>query len=277
MKKGRVRRLLLLWPAGFLSAGLALSVAFGGAPTEAGSQTLGISQGSIATHPYVEVSAGPFPGYSQVVDNTTQGRFEAPGWEVLPGSGLSFGADYARASNRGVPARFKVDIPATGYYSVYAWWPAQTGNSATTRFGVTTTSGTQWTEVDQRVDGGMWVKLGAYEMGAGDYYAIQVSGGSGGGEVVADAVQVLSGEQASPEEATGEEAAGDDAAFSAQARGGKTKGSKVVRRARSHLGTPYRLSPPHPCRAYRMEDCSCHTKVVFRTFGKKLVDSPTLQ
>ena len=97
-------------------------------------------------------------------------------------------------SDDGVPARFKVEIPATGSYSVYAWWPARASNSAAARFGVSTTSGVKWTEVDQRKDGGMWVKLGAYEMEAGDSYAIQISGSSeAAGEVVADAVQVLSG------------------------------------------------------------------------------------
>jgi len=35
--------------------------------------------------------------------------------------------------------------------------------------------------------------------------------------------------------------------------------------------------PPHPCKAYRMEDCSCHTKTVFRAFGRRFPDNPPLQ
>jgi cell wall-associated NlpC family hydrolase len=269
-RKGSPRRLLLICSAAFLSAGLALSVALTVAPKEAGSQTLGISQGSIATHPYVDVTQGPRPGYSQVVDNATKGRFRAPGWVERSGEWQTLGVDYAQTSRYRAPARFKVNIPATGYYSVYAWWPAQEGNNYATRFGITTTSGTEWTEVNQQQDGGMWVRLGAYEMGAGDYYAVQVSPGSGGyGAAVADAVQVVSGDQANPEEIAGEEAAGDLAI----AASGKTVGSKVVRRARWHLNTRYRLSPPHRCKAYRSEDCSCHTKVVFRTFDRRLPDN----
>src|SRR3712207_7449953 len=45
-------------------------------------------------------------------------------------------ATYALSSQYDAPARFKVTIPATGYYTVYAWWPAATGNSAAARFGV---------------------------------------------------------------------------------------------------------------------------------------------
>jgi cell wall-associated NlpC family hydrolase len=274
-KGGSTRRLLVGCSTVLLSAGLAMSVAVAGAQAEGGSQTLGISQGSIATHPYADVSEGPSPGYSQVVDDATKGRFGAPGWRERPGGGQgSFGATYALTSQYDAPARFKVTIPATGYYTVYAWWPAAAGNSAAARFGVKTTSGIEWTTVNQQEGGGMWVRLGAYEMVAGDYYAVQVSQGSGGyGEAVADAVQVLSGEQANPEETAGAaevEAAGGE---TIEAAAGKTAGSKVVRRARTHLGTRYRLSPPARCDAYRKEDCSCHTKVVFRSFGKRLPDN----
>jgi cell wall-associated NlpC family hydrolase len=231
-----------------------------------------VSQGSIADHPYVEVSEGPSPGYSQVVDNDTEGHFEAPGWEERSGIG-QYGNSYAHSEATGdsAPARFKVEVPATGTYSVYARWPAREGNSAATRFGVSTTSGVEWTEVDQRRDGGFWVKLGAYEMEAGDSYAVQIAGASeGGGEVVADAVVVLSGEQANPEEAAGE-------VTTFRGGGGRATGHDVVRMARRHLGTRYVKSPPHRCRAFRKEDCSCHTRVVFRRFGRSLPDNPPSQ
>jgi cell wall-associated NlpC family hydrolase len=233
-----------------------------------------VSQGSSteAHAPAEALSAmEPATNYSQVVDNASPGRFSAPGWEGNSRGALYYGQDYSyvEPSRAVAPARFKVKIPADDYYTVYAWWPAAEENSAATRYGISTTSGVEWTTVNQQTDGGMWVRLGAYEMGAGDYYAVRVSQGSGGyGEAVADAVQVLSGNQASPEADAGVvEAAGGKIA------GGRTVGSKVVRRARGHLGTHYRLSPPARCDAYRKEDCSCHTKVVFRTFGERLADN----
>lgn len=51
----------------------------------------------------------------------------------------------------------------------------------------------------------------------------------------------------------------------------------VVRGARKHIRTPDRESPPHPCDAFRKEDCSCDTKTVFRTFGRQLPDNPASQ
>jgi cell wall-associated NlpC family hydrolase len=253
-----------------LAAGLAAIAAFSVA--SAGAEPEAVSQGSIVDRPQVDVSEGPSPGYSQVVDNATEGRFEAPGWEARSG-GEHFAGDYASAgpSGEAAPARFKVDVPESGRYAVYARWPAAGGNAAAARFGVSTASGTEWTEVDQRVDGGMWVRLGAYEMEAGDRYAVQVAPGSegDGGAVVADAVVILSGEQANPEEATA-----DGTTLRA---GRRPTGRDLIRRARKHLRTPYRESPPHPCKAYRKEDCSCHTKTVFRTFGRRLPDNPPSQ
>jgi cell wall-associated NlpC family hydrolase len=274
-----MRRLLLVCSAGCLAAALAWSFPFLAASAQTGSRessAANISQGSIATHPYVDVSDGPSPGYSQVVDNATPGRFEAPGWGERSGDAQSFGGDhvYSQPSEDAAPARFKVEIPATGSYSIYAWWPARASNSAAARFRVSTTSGVEWTEVEQRKDGGMWVRLGAYEMEAGDNYSVQIFGSSEGeGEVVADAVVVLSGEQANPEEAAGEEIAGERVTVA----GGRTTGRDVVRMARRHLGTRYVKSPPHRCRAYRREDCSCHTKVVFNRFGRSLPDNPPSQ
>jgi cell wall-associated NlpC family hydrolase len=270
-----MRHLLLVCSASFLAAGLAWSFSFLAASAQTGSAE-SISQGSIATHPYVEVSDGPSPGYSQVVDNATPGRFEAPGWGERSGDAQSFGGDhaYAQGSEDVAPARFKVEIPATGTYSVYARWPARESNSATARLGVSTTSGIRWTEVDQRKDGGMWVRLGAYEMEAGDSYAVQIAGTSvAAGEVVADAVQVLSGEQANPEEAAGDKMAGQ----SVTVAGRRATGRDVVKMARRHMGTRYVKSPPHRCRAYRKEDCSCFTRVVFRRFGVTLRDNPPSQ
>ena len=256
-----------------LSAGAASTVPLLTASAQVAPDEQGVSQGSIVSSPQAELSEGPSPGYSQVVDNDTEGRFDAPpGWSERSGVG-QYGSSYAHAEGTAdiAPARYKVEVPATGVYSVYARWPAREENSATTRFGVSTTEGVEWSEVDQRTDGGFWVKLGAYEMEAGDSYAVQVAPSTGGsGEVVADAVVVLSGELANPDEV-----AGEDSTFGTDGR--RVTGRDILRKARSHFGTPYVKSPPHRCKAYRKEDCSCHTKVVFRRFGKSLPDNPVTQ
>jgi cell wall-associated NlpC family hydrolase len=66
----------------------------------------------------------------------------------------------------------------------------------------------------------------------------------------------------------------DDAVVTA---GRRPSGRNIVRVARWHIGTRYVSSPPGRCRAYRSEDCSCTTKLVFRKFSKKLPENPVRQ
>lgn len=258
----------------FVAAGLASSVSLIAA--DARPRTL--SEGSLAPYPQVVDPGEGSPAYSQVVDNADPERFAAPrGWKTLSGSAQQYGEDYryVEASSGKKPSRFRVTIPERDYYTVYARWPAGAGNSAAVSFGVSTVSGVEWTEVNQQTDGGFWVRLGAYEMAAGDRYAVRVSGDTAvPGAVVADAVMVVRGTQEIPEEAA-VEATGDTAR--AAAGGGYGTGYEVVRAARKHIGTPYRLSPPNPCRAFAVEDCSCLTKLVFAQFGWRLPDNPVKQ
>jgi cell wall-associated NlpC family hydrolase len=260
-----MRSLILAFLTLCLAAGMASTASSYDASAEEVPES--ISQGSFATHPYVDVSDGPSPGYSQIVDNATDSRFQASSWERRTGADhYANNYAYAKPSQDKDPARFKLSVPAAGQYTLYAWWPTREGAAPAARFGVVTASGeVQWTEVNQQEEGGMWVRLGSYEMAAGDSYSVQVSRASEGGEVLADAVMILSGEQEDPEGVAGAQIS---------VAGGRDSGRDVVRAARRHIGTPYVRSPPKRCKAYRKEDCSCHTKLVFRKFGRKLIDNP---
>jgi NlpC/P60 family protein len=228
-----------------------------------------ISEGSIseASAPAEDLSIMEAPApYSQVVDNASPRRFSGRGWEESAGRKAQYyGKDYSyvEPSEVGAPALFRANIPATDYYTVYARWPALKGNNAATRFGVSTPSGIEWIKADQRRDGGMWVRLGAYKMEAGDRYAVQVSGYKAEGRVVADAVMVVRGTQMVPP--------GPDTSA-----GGQVRGKDVVQRARNHVGTPYVHSPPGSCRAYGSEDCSCLTSLVYGRW-LNLIDHPVEQ
>ena len=274
-----MRRLLLVSLTVSLTAALAslVSLSVFAEVSRAGPSSQGPpSQGSLVEGP--PLAEENFPAYSQVVDNASSGDFRAPGWDTGSSNPNGYGEDYrvAEPSQGAEPAQFKVRIPATDVYSVYAWWPAEEGNNAATRFGVGTTSGFKWTEVNQKTDGGLWIKLGQYEMKAGESYAVQVSPGSQGqGRVVADAVAVVRGVLSSPPEESYEEPTSGDTMFSASA--GRITGRDVIRKARKHMGTRYVKSPPNPCKAFKKEDCSCHTRVVFRSFSKRLPDSPKWQ
>ena len=233
-----------------------------------------VSQGSAGGgHASAEELARMEPAepYSQVVDNASPERFSGQGWERSSEGRMYYEKDYDQPSEGAGPAQFKIEIPATDYYTVYAWWPVREGNSSAARFGISTVSGVEWTEVNQQKDGGLWIRLGEYEMQAGDGYAVQISPDSfDGGRVVADAVMVVRGTQV----ATLEDATSDSRLT---ARGGRHNGRDVVRAARRHIGTEYVRSPPGPCDSFRAEDCSCHTKVVFRKFDRRLPDDPIKQ
>jgi cell wall-associated NlpC family hydrolase len=227
-----------------------------------------VSQGSIpgARRPppeEISIMEPPTP-YSQVVDNASPGSFSERGWkESTGGKAQYYGEDYSyvEASRVGYPARFRVEIPATGHYTVYARWPAAGENNRATRFGVSTTSGIEWTRVDQREDGGIWVRLGAYEMEAGNGYAVQVSGYRAKGRVVADSVMVVRGTQVTPPVTDS---------------GSQARGGPVVQRARDHIGTPYVHSPPGTCEAHRSVDCSCLTSLVYGEW-QEMPDHPVEQ
>jgi len=223
------------------------------------------------------------PEYSQVVDNAQSRRFDAPGWKQGGSDSWAHGGDYASSGASTSNARFKLNAPTNGDYVLYAWWPARAVNSNAARFGVKTAAGdTRWVEVDQTRDGGMWVKLGTYQMKAGDDYVVLVSPEGGSGEVIADAVALVRGiaspppaDDVAPAESGSTSASSGETVYTTSDVSSDRRA--LVRQGRRHLGTPYRLSPPYPCKAYEKEDCSCFTKLVFRRFGKTLPDSPIKQ
>src|ERR687890_1313917 len=218
------------------------------------------------------------PDYSQVVDSTNSRRFEAPGWNRGGSDVWAHGGEYVSAGSSTSDAHFKLKTPTSGDYALYAWWPGRKGNSTAARFGVETARGTKWTEVNQTRDGGIWVKLGTYEMKAGDRYVVRVSPGTSSGEVIADAVALVRGAASPPPKdlAPAEGSAGSGKNLYG-ASNTPIERRDIVRYGRTHIGTPYYHSPPDACWAYEKEDCSCFTRLVYEHFGKELPDDPTEQ
>ncbi len=206
------------------------------------------------------------PDYSQVVDNNTKDAFRAPGWKVQRGS-LSHEGSFVAAEGAKSPARFEVEIPTTNDYSVYAWWPNAAGNSTVTRFGVGTATGTKWSKIDQRNEGGMWIKLGTYAMEEGQR-SVQVAASSADGDqVVADAVAVVRGMAAPPEDAPPEDqrmtASGERSTTTDGRRLSRFSGRDIVRQAKRHLGDRYGYGK---C-AKSVKSCTCVTKSAVNPFG----------
>jgi cell wall-associated NlpC family hydrolase len=287
----------------FVAAGLAVFLVFVATIT-AGAQTTNVStvserdstrpsQGTVTGASQAQLDAvrrdlaeeARLPDYTREVDDTSGLRFDAPGWTGGETNDLAHGGSYATPDSGAGAARFRLKVPTSNDYAIYAWWPSRRTNSTAARFGVRTSSGTKWTTVDQTRDGGYWVQIGTYDMEAGDYYAVRLSSEDGTGQAVADAVALVRGITTPPPNdlapadggpvSFGTKLSGDGT-YSASSLSGRVKGRRLIRRGRWHIGTPYRLSPPGPCWAYVKEDCSCFTKIVFRRF-KRLRDSPVLQ
>ena len=196
--------------------------------------------------------------YSQVVDNATEDRFKADeGWGTS-----SYRLDvhddtksyrFARPASAGTLAQFKVKIPETANYAVYARWPKVKGLNASVPVGVQTTSGVEWRKVNQQQDGGRWVLIGTFEMATGDDYFVRFSSETSGEDyVAADAVKVVKASSKRSESAS-----------SAQ---GTTKGQEVVKEARKYMGVPYR----HGGASRSGLDCSGLTMLVYKKFGVSL-------
>ena len=231
-----------------------------------------VSQGSVVDVDSPEVIAARedlaeeerLPDYSQVVDNTTRGAFQASGWKVERGP-YSHGGSFAAAEGAKAPARFEVEIPTSNDYSVYVWWP-QVPDGGTARYGVQTTSGMQWSKVDQKPDSsGLWIRLGTYAMQEGQRTIELAAKPVDGGRVFADAVAVVRGSSAPPEEQT-VTASGERSAATDGRRLERFSGRDIVRQARRHEGDKYAYGT---C-TKRAKSCTCLTKVSVNPFGHSL-------
>lgn len=133
--------------------------------------------------------------WSAIVDNATSGRFAASGnWGLSSYSANRYGANYRYASPKAVSdaAWFKVNVPATATYEVFAWWASNAGYSSSVPFVVSTTTGYKYVYRDQRVNGGKWNSLGTFTIAAGDANVVGVSRWtSAAGYVIADAVKLV--------------------------------------------------------------------------------------
>ncbi len=200
--------------------------------------------------------------YSQIVDNSDKDRFRADeGWGTSSYGRGVYEEDYSFARSGKEPgnAQFKVEIPEDGDYAVYARWPKVKGLNAETPFGVKTASGVEWTKVNQRQDGGRWVKIGVFKMQTADDYAVFVSWETDGEDYVgADAVKVEQVRSSAPVNQAAPESDKEPI--------GSPEGRQVVEEARRWIGTPYRLGGSSSSEI----DCSALTMRVYEKFGEKL-------
>ncbi len=134
-----------------------------------------------------------YRSYKQVVDNASS-RFSASGgWYLSTWNQEKAGPNYrvTKPATRSGTAKFRVNVPSTTNYAVYAWWPDYPRFNSRTRYLIRTVGGWKAKMVDQRKNGGKFNYLGTYRLPYGDKNYIRVAGRSGKpGYIVADAVLI---------------------------------------------------------------------------------------
>jgi photosystem II stability/assembly factor-like uncharacterized protein len=129
------------------------------------------------------------------------------GWKRTASAGA-----YARSYSvtqpdpAGTSARFKLGVPTTGTYALYAWWPASASRNSSVPVGIDTPDGRRWMRVDERTGSG-WQYLGSFELAGRTSTIVRISPRtSATGSIAADAVKL---ELLAPRPASGLEAAAD--------------------------------------------------------------------
>jgi hypothetical protein len=146
---------------------------------------------------YVRGFAGGGGGaapYTQVVDNSSN-RFRAStAWKADAANPQRYGASYRVATPGATysPAQYRLNVPRGGRYAVYAWWPSSVNYNRGVVFRISTANGVAQRTVNQEQNGRKWVRLGVFNMAAGDGWKVKISNKSslGNDPIIADAVKI---------------------------------------------------------------------------------------
>lgn len=95
------------------------------------------------------------------------------------------------ADRSGDRVEWTLRIPQAGTYKIYARWSASAEWSNNAPYAITHSAGTTTVLKDQRVNGGLWNKIGEFYFDAGEYPVV-LSDNADGGSVVADALRFKS-------------------------------------------------------------------------------------
>jgi hyaluronate lyase len=87
-------------------------------------------------------------------------------------------------------ARFRLEVPTSGRYSVQAWWFAFDNRATNTPFVIKHADGETTVRVNQRDDGSAWNELGTFDFTSGGDHYIEVTNDADDGYVIADAVRL---------------------------------------------------------------------------------------
>jgi len=112
------------------------------------------------------------------------------------GTNLSgyYGANYLRDGNAGKgtkSVRFIPTIEQAGNYEVLMRWVASNAAASNVPVEIVTGTGTAYTQIDQRYQGGQWNSLGVYPFTSGTAGSILIRNDNTNGHVFADAIKLI--------------------------------------------------------------------------------------
>jgi beta-glucanase (GH16 family) len=104
-----------------------------------------------------------------------------------------YGSNYLHDGNAqgGKSARFTPTITTTGYYDVYARWPAASNRATNATFDVNSAAGTSTSTKNQQLNNNTWVLLGNYLFNSGTSGNVTIRDDAANGYVMADAVKFV--------------------------------------------------------------------------------------
>jgi hypothetical protein len=151
--------------------------------------TLALLQGCGGSEDRMPSAASTSSGFSfnQVVRADEPGAQFAGRFDASDGY-LSSSRRFMLGSGADSRATFAMDVPRTGYYEVYAWWPQAQPQAGRVEVRVTHRDGEFLSMVDQRALGGQWNRVGTFSWAVGDKARLQLRA-QADGHVLADAVR----------------------------------------------------------------------------------------
>lgn len=128
----------------------------------------------------------------KIMDNLDPGFSCSATWTVGTMATDKYSTDY-RWHSTGAgsdPASWTINLPTTGKYDLYAWWPKGTNRSVVAPYLIPTSTGQVTVTVNQQQNGGKWNLLGRYSFNSGNNSILLSYWAPGGFVVCADAIRV---------------------------------------------------------------------------------------
>ena len=139
-----------------------------------------------------------FSDVEVIVDDADSDYRESGDWQSVTGLGWGGAARRARVTAvESATATFRPEIPESGRYPLYVWFPGTGSRSASVLIRVTHGGGETERRITQRRDGNTWRYVGSYWWHAGDSQTVTISNdglaADVGREVLADAIRIGGG------------------------------------------------------------------------------------